>query len=91
MKAYLINSASKMKEAVELMKWQSDALKVQAFAKVWSAEERKANGKADRIYARIEVGRNVQVFKVIGTEVSLLGTMQRNAVPGFVKGLEEIK
>ena len=91
MKAYLIKSASKMKEAVELMKWQVDAAKADRFAKVWSAEERKQTGKADRMSARIEIGKSAQLFQIIGTDVTLIGTMSLPAAKNFVKELEEIK
>lgn len=91
MKAYLISSSAKMKEVVPLMKWQKERDRTAAFAKVWSVTEKKEPENAKKLSARIEVGRNAQVFKIIGTEVSLLGTMNLSMAKAFVSDMEEIK
>lgn len=75
MKAYVITDAEKLKEVVPLMKWQKDRDKVAAFARVWSATSRKEPEKAAKWSARIEIGRSAQLFKLLGNEVTLLGTM----------------
>lgn len=91
MKAYVIRSADKLKEVVPLMKWQKDRDKVAAFARVWSATERKEPEKAKKLSARIEIGRSAQVFKLIGAEVSLLGTMNLSMARAFVADMEAVK
>lgn len=91
MKAYAITNAERLKEVVSLMKWQKEKDKVAAFARVWSATERKEPDKAKKLSARIEIGRNAQVFKVIGTEVSLLGTMNLSMARAFVADMEAVK
>lgn len=91
MKAYLISNPEQMKEVVPLMKWQKEKNKAAAFAKVWSITSRKDPEKTEKISARIEVGRNAQVFKIIGKEKALLGTMNLSMARAFVTGLEEIK
>ena len=91
MKAYVIRSADKLKEVVPLMKWQKEKDKVAAFARVWSATERKEPEKAKNLSARIEIGRSAQVFKVIGTTVSLLGTMNLSMARAFVADMEAVK
>ena len=91
MKAYVIRSAEKLKEIVPLMKWQKDRDKVAAFARVWSATERKEPEKAKKLSARIEIGRSAQVFKLIGTEVSLLGTMHLPQARAFVSDMEAVQ
>ena len=128
MKAYVIRSAEKLKEIVPLMKWQKDRDKVAAFARVWSATERKEPEKAKKLSARIEIGRSAQVFthrrlryaespaarcwelevphrlvapagrcsgatalKLIGTEVSLLGTMHLPQARTFVADMEAVQ
>lgn len=91
MKAYLISDAEKLKEVVPLMKWQREKDKVAAFARVWSATSRKEPAKAERVSARIEIGRSAQVFKVIGTDVTLLGTMNLSMAKAFVSDIEAVK
>ena len=88
MKAYVIRSAEKLKEVVPLMKWQKDRDKVAAFARVWSATERREPEKAKKLSARIELGRNAQLFKLIGTEVSFLGTMNLSMARAFISDME---
>lgn len=91
MKAYVISNAEKLKEVVPLMKWQKEKDKVAAFARVWSATSRKERGKTEKVSARIEIGRSAQVFKVIGTDVTLLGTMNLPMAKAFVTDMEAVK
>lgn len=91
MKAYVISNAEKLKEVVPLMKWQKEKDKVAAFARVWSATSRKEPEKAEKVSARIEIGRSAQVFKVIGTDVTLLGTMNLSMAKAFVSDMEAVK
>lgn len=91
MKAYVIWSAEKLKEIVPLMKWQKDRDKVAAFARVWSATARKEPEKAAKLSARIEIGRSAQVFKMVGAEVSFLGTMNLSMARAFVAEREAVK
>lgn len=91
MKAYVISNAEKLKEVVPLMKWQKEKDKVAAFARVWSATSRKEPKKAEKVSARIEIGRSAQVFKVIGTDVTLLGTMNLSMAKAFVSDMEAVK
>lgn len=91
MKAYVISNAEKLKEVVSLMKWQKEKDKVAAFAKVWSATSRKEPEKAEKVSARIEIGRSAQVYKVIGTDVTLLGTMNLSMAKAFVSDMEAVK
>ena len=91
MKRYEILDASKLKVAASLMKWQKDRDKVAAFAKVWSITSRKEPEKAERISARIEIGKNAQVFKVIGTSVEFLGTMNLSMAKAFVSDMEVVE
>ena len=58
---------------------------------MWSATERKEPEKAKNLSARIEIGRSAQVFKLIGTEVSLLGTMHLPQARAFVADMEAVK
>ena len=91
MKAYVISNAEKLKEVVPLMKWQKEKDKVAAFARVWSATSRKEPENAEKVSARIEIGRSAQVFKVIGTDVTLLGTMNLSMAKAFVSDMEAVK
>lgn len=91
MKAYLITDPEKLKDVVPLMKWQKERDKVASFARVWSATKRKEPEKAKELFARIEIGRSAQVFKRIGTSITLMGTMSLPAAKQFVAGLEEVK
>ena len=91
MKAYVISNAEKLKEVVPLMKWQKEKDKVAAFARVWSATSRKEPEKAEKVSARIEIGRSAQVYKVIGTDVTLLGTMNLSMAKAFVSDMEAVK
>lgn len=91
MKAYVISNAEKLKEVVPLMKWQKEKDKVAAFARVWSATSRKEQEKAEKVSARIEIGRSAQVYKVIGTDVTLLGTMNLSMAKAFVSDMEAVK
>lgn len=91
MKAYLIATADKLKEVVPLMKWQKEKNRVAALARVWSATERKEPEKAKKLSARIEIGRSAQVFRVIGNEVSYLGTMNLPQARAFVADMEALQ
>lgn len=91
MKAYVISNAEKLKEVVPLMKWQKEKDKLAAFARVWSATSRKEPEKAEKVSARIEIGRSAQVYKVIGTDVTLLGTMNLSMAKAFVSDMEAVK
>lgn len=91
MKAYVISNAEKLKEVVPLMKWKKEKDKVAAFARVWSATSREEPEKTEKVSARIEIGRSAQVFKVIGTDVTLLGTMNLSMAKAFVSDMEAVK
>lgn len=91
MKAYKIESAEQLKEIVQLMKYQKDKDRTAAYAKVWSVESRKADGKAGTMSARLEIGRNAQLFKVVGETVSLLGVVNLSMARAFVSEMEAIK
>lgn len=84
MKVYVISNAEKLKEVVQMMKTQRGMDSVAAFARVWSATSRKEPEKTGKVSARIEIGRSAQVFKVIGTDVTLLGKMNLSMARAFV-------
>lgn len=87
MKRYEIPSASKLKEAIVLMRNSTEVPKATAVAKVWSIEERKGSGKHFRVY--VELGRKAQLFRKVGSESLFLGDMHLTRTREFVKGLKE--
>ena len=91
MKAYVITDPEKFKEAATMMKWRAEKMKAESFAKVWSAQTRKGDENANRMSARIEVGRTAQLFQQIGDKRSLIGTMWVTSAREFVQGMEEVK
>lgn len=80
MKIYTITNPEKLKEIVPLMRGQHDRDRTAAFARVWSVAARKNPEKAQKVSVRIEVGRTASVYKIIGTEVTLLGTPMLKAI-----------
>ena len=90
MKAYIIDNPEVLKQVVPLMKWQREKDKVAAFARVWSATERKEPDKVKKASARIEISKSAQVFKIIGEEVTLLGTMNLKSAKEFTEGMKAV-
>ena len=74
-----------------MMKWQGEKKKAESFAKVWSAQTRKGDENANRMSARIEVGRTAQLFQQIGDKRNLLGTMWLTSARKFVQDMEAVK
>lgn len=87
MKIFDIPNASKMKEAVELLKSQSDRQKAQSITTVWSSMERKGFQKHLTVY--VELGRSAVLIRRTQNERIILGDMHLTRTREFVKGLEE--
>lgn len=87
MKQYEIPSASKLKEAIPLMKDPAEAHKVQSVATVWSVMERK--GFQKHLHVHIELGRNAVLVRRTHDGPIILGDMHLTRTRAFVKGLKE--
>lgn len=87
MKVYIIPNASKLKEAIELMKNPVEAKKAKSVATVWSVTERRGLTKSFKVY--VEVGRKAQLLRRADNELIVLGDMHLPRTREFVKGLIE--
>lgn len=87
MKRYEISNATKLKEAISLMKDPAEAHKVQSIATVWSIVERQGSNK--RFHVFIDLGRKACLHRKVGNDLIMLGEMQLGKTREFVKGLEE--
>lgn len=87
MKKYEIPSASKLKEAIELMKNITEAQKARSVATVWNVMERK--GFQKHLHVHIELGRNAVLVRRTRDGPIVLGDMHLTRTREFVKGLDE--
>lgn len=87
MKKYEIPNASKLKEAIPLMKDPVEAHKAQSVATVWSVMERK--GFPKHLYVYIELGRKARLIRMASGDLIVLGEMHLGKTREFVKGLNE--
>lgn len=87
MKRYKIPNASKLKEAIGLMKNPTEAHKVQLIASVWNTEERKHSNKRFHVY--VDLGRKACLLRKERGDLVALGDMHLTRTREFVKGLVE--
>lgn len=87
MKRYEIPSASKLKEAIELMKNPEEMQKAKSVATVWSVMERK--GFQKHLHLHVELGRSAVLVRRTQDGPIILGDMHLTRTREFVKGLVE--
>lgn len=75
MKVYMVYDPEQLREIAPMMKWQSDKLHVEDFARVWASTRKKDPDKAARLAVRIEIGRSAQMYRLQGDRVAFLGTI----------------